>query len=86
MKIDSRRTFFKFVVVTAGVATLGVNEALAKATKAQSDYVETPKNGEKCSNCFHFEQKSSTCGVVEGKVLPQAWCKFYLAKDVEKRK
>lgn len=86
MKIDNRRGFFKFVAVSIGAATLGAREALAKASKSQSDYVESPKNGEKCSNCFHFEKENSTCKVVEGKVLPEAWCKFYLAEDVEKRK
>ncbi len=84
MKVDDRRGFIKFLGVSFGVATLGTSEAFGKNSKEAANYVESPKNGEKCSNCFHFKKETSMCTIVEGKVLPKGWCKFYLSEDVRR--
>ncbi len=80
----NRRVFFKYVATTVGVATIGATNALGKTSKNAANYVESPKNGEKCSNCVHFEKDTSTCAIVKGKVAPNAWCTYYLSDSVKK--
>ncbi|MGM0519996.1 MAG: high-potential iron-sulfur protein [Campylobacterota bacterium] len=80
---NNRRGFFKFVVASVGVAAFGTTQAFGKTTKDVAKYVEQPKNGDKCSNCLHFEKETSTCAIVKGKVVPKGWCTFYLATDAK---
>ena len=51
-----------------------------KASKADAKYQDTPKDGQKCSQCVYF-QAPSTCGVVEGKISPDGWCAMYNKKS-----
>ena len=80
----NRRIFFKFVATSVGIATFGVTQASAKASKDVANYIETPKNGEKCLNCLHFEKETNTCAIIKGKVTPEAWCKFYVSENHKK--
>lgn len=81
----NRRVFFKkggmaFGALAAG-SILAIN-AHAKQSKKVANYQESPKNGEKCSECTYFE-KPDSCKVVEGTIAPEGWCKLYHKKAVQ---
>jgi hypothetical protein len=42
-------------------------------------YQTTPKNKQQCSTCLQFVAPDS-CKMVEGKILPAAWCSLYAPK------
>ena len=63
------------VALVAGTAS----EAEAKMPQKASKYQTTPKGAAKCSNCANFEPPAS-CGIVDGKISPNGWCRFYAKK------
>ena len=74
-----------FLQKSAGLAVLGVTigglqsaRAQQKATQADVNYQDTPKDGQKCANC-HFYDGESGCSVVEGEVIADAWCDVWVA-------
>jgi len=56
----------------------GGHKALAqqKVTKELSQYQDTPKDGQKCSECTFFEPPKG-CKVVEGDISPEGWCQLW---------
>lgn len=73
---QTRRGFFKTMAML-GLVTFVVPRAHAKGSKTQFKYQDTPKNGEACKDCMHFEPQSNTCKIIEGSISPEGWCTLY---------
>lgn len=48
--------------------------AAIKATQAGVQYQLQAKGEQKCSNCRHFIAAANTCVLVDGQIIPEAWC------------
>ena len=48
-----------------------------KMPKAQAQYQDQPKNGQKCATCQFFVKGENACQVVDGEIAPNAWCALY---------
>jgi len=85
----SRRNFLSGVVVLPALAGLVLTQtatAEAKGSQAQFKYQNTPKNGQKCSQCKFFIKGSSatangSCSLVAGTISPNGWCIAYAKKS-----
>lgn len=78
MKDMSRRSFFQYLAVL-GLVTFSSTKLQAKGTKEQYRYQDTPKDGQKCSDCMHFLPKTNECRMVKGSISPDGYCKaFYV--------
>ena len=80
----SRRSMLRGVVLLAGgslaAGVIVVKPAFAqKAAKDAVKYQDSPKDGQKCSDCVYF-QAPDKCGVVEGAIGPNAWCVMFNKK------
>jgi hypothetical protein len=42
-------------------------------------YQDTPKDGQKCAECLHF-QPPRACAIVSGDIAPEGWCAVWAAK------
>jgi hypothetical protein len=51
---------------------------MSKTTKSAAKYGEGMKEAH-CGICEHFTPPHD-CALVEGKISPQAWCKFFQKK------
>lgn len=71
------------VFAVGAVLPLTVLEAVAvsKASKESMQYQDTPKNGQKCSDCVQFVPESNTCKVVAGDIDPNGYCIAFVAKS-----
>ena len=83
----SRRQFFPSVLgagaVFAAAFSLAGSEmarAQSKVKKAIAKYQDTPKNGQKCSDC-NFFRPPNACQLVEGDISPNGWCSFFAKKS-----
>jgi hypothetical protein len=81
----SRRSMLRgMVLLASGTLAAGViHMKPAYAQKMAKDavkYQDSPKDGQKCSDCVYF-QAPSGCGVVEGSVSPNGWCTLYNKKS-----
>jgi hypothetical protein len=80
----SRRNMLRGVAcAAAGVALVTATDGAfaAKPKKSQADvaYQGSPHGSERCDNCEPFIPPNK-CRTVEGTVIPQGWCKIYVAK------
>jgi High potential iron-sulfur protein len=50
--------------------------AQQKISKELAKYQDTPKDGNKCSECTFFE-KPNACKAVEGDISPDGWCQLW---------
>ena len=84
----SRAKFVAGAIVLPALAGLILAEtstADAKGSKAQFKYQNSPKNGQKCSQCKFFTpgktpSANGTCTVVDGAISPNGWCIAYAKK------
>lgn len=78
----SRRALLGGAALAAGAAALMPLRAHAQQKVAQSaaQYQDSPKNGQQCSTCAHFQPPNS-CQLVEGKISPNGWCALYMKKS-----
>jgi len=77
----SRRQFFRYLAGTA--VLLSAIPLMAKAPKEQVAYQDSPKNGQRCDTCIHYEPSgggSGTCKLVKGEVAAKGWCQLYAKK------
>jgi hypothetical protein len=79
-----RRSLLKSVTMIAGVIISASAIpysvfAQTKLTHEASKYQDQPKDGQKCSDCVHFEPPSA-CKTVESPISPNGWCQLYAAK------
>ena len=79
----SRRVFLRYMAVL-GLVAFSATPLLAKGTKAQYKYQDTPKDGLVCADCMHFLPETNECRMVEGSIDPQGWCAAYYAKPKKK--
>lgn len=69
----------------AAIAPLGLGLGLGRAqaqdklAPAMVMYQATPKDGQKCSTCLHF-QEPKACAIVSGDISPEGWCAVWAAK------
>ena len=85
----TRRTFVANAIVLPALAGLLFAEtttAQAKGSQAQFKYQNSPKNGQKCSQCtFYIPGKSATangsCKIVDGSISPNGWCTAWSKKS-----
>lgn len=80
----SRRTVLRAGMgLVAGAAVAGAAHAAdapPKLAKSVVMYQDSPKNGQKCSECVHFVAPSS-CKIVEGTISPNGWCGAFAPKQ-----
>ena len=71
------------LAAVAGVAVMGagIHQAAAqqKLAKAMIQYQDTPKDGQRCDACTHW-QPPNACAIVEGDINPAGWCGAYAPK------
>lgn len=53
-----------------------LTETEAMLSKQAANYIDYSMSGEKCRNCQHFIPLSR-CEIVEGKINPNGWCKYF---------
>jgi hypothetical protein len=85
--VSRRDVFRKSAMMVGGVALLSTGLAsvtaraqAAKKTQAEAGYQNKPNGDANCANCALFLAPSS-CGVVDGTISPQGWCKLYVKKS-----
>ena len=81
----SRRSILRGAILLAGgtlaAGVIQIKPAYAqKAGKEAVKYQDSPKDGQKCSDCTYFQAPSS-CGVVDGTISPNGWCSLYNKKS-----
>ena len=80
----SRRSMLRGAVLlasgTLAAGVIQVKPAYAqKAAKDAMKYQDSPKDGQKCSDCVYFQAPSS-CSVVDGTISADGWCLLYNKK------
>ena len=70
----------------AGATVAGTAAGLARQARAQQKlaknlimYQDTPKDGQACEACTHF-QAPNACAIVEGPISPRGWCGAFAPK------
>ena len=78
----TRRNFLRGAATAVAGAAIPIRFAHAqqKASKQAMQYQDTPKNGQQCDQCMHFEAPKS-CKVVEGDISPKGWCVAFAKKQ-----
>jgi secreted PhoX family phosphatase len=80
----SRRTLLSGAAFAASAAAVGLMplraHAQQKVAQSAAQYQASPKNGQQCSTCSHFQAPSS-CQVVDGSISPNGWCALYTKKS-----
>lgn len=80
----SRRTLLSGAAFAASAAAVGLMPLRARAqqkvSQSAAQYQASPKNGQQCSTCSHFQAPSS-CQVVDGSISPNGWCALYSKKS-----
>ncbi len=80
----SRRTLLSGAAFAASAAAVGLMPLRArsqqKVAQSAAQYQASPKNGQQCSTCSHFQAPSS-CQVVDGSISPNGWCALYTKKS-----
>ena len=80
--LQSRRQVLHGAAIAAGGAVLAIamaSPAQAKMSFQASGYQTTPKGDQNCAGCSLFQNPSS-CILVDGKISPDGWCRFYRKK------
>ncbi|MFK7964571.1 MAG: high-potential iron-sulfur protein [Burkholderiaceae bacterium] len=92
MTNPSRRSALKAVVGTAVAAPVMfiAKDALAAkndALRTALQYQDTPKDGNKCVDCLHFQPGADAaakggCAILPGdtEIAPEGWCSAYVKK------
>jgi len=81
--LSRRRLMQKAAAASGAFAMLGTiassAAAQAKSLQQVAGYQSEPKDGQRCSQCQHF-QPPSACKVVAGRISAQGWCRLYFAR------
>jgi hypothetical protein len=80
----SRRAVLQTAMLTAGglAAIVPVTHAQAqdKLQGSMVMYQPTPKDGQQCSGCLHF-QPPRACAIVAGDIAPTGYCAVWAKKE-----
>jgi hypothetical protein len=81
----SRRSLLTAAAVAA-LAAASPASAAGVIPKTAVGYQNEPKDGHQCSGCKLFipgadAAANGTCKSVAGEILPNGWCKLFVAKD-----
>jgi anaerobic selenocysteine-containing dehydrogenase len=78
----TRRNFLRGAATAVAGAAIPIRFAHAqqKASKQAMQYQDTPKNGQQCDQCMHFEAPKS-CKIVAGDISPKGWCVAFAKKQ-----
>jgi secreted PhoX family phosphatase len=81
----SRRTLLSGAAFAASAAAVGLMPIRAhaqakKVAQSAAQYQSSPKNGQQCSTCSHFQAPSS-CELVDGSISASGWCALYTKKS-----
>jgi hypothetical protein len=71
------------LVPMVGTLAIVADPVVAKVSKADMFYRDTPKEGKSCAACRLFtpsESGTGTCAVVEGSVSANGWCMAFSAR------
>ncbi|HEV7263579.1 MAG TPA: high-potential iron-sulfur protein [Falsiroseomonas sp.] len=52
--------------------------AQTEVSKAEANYQDNPKDGQRCAGCRYFSAPNQ-CSIVKGEVAPEGWCRFWRA-------
>lgn len=76
----TRRAALGWFGMTVLAVVTGTGSVLAQSqvSKEQAKYQGSPRDGKKCAGCKHFKAPDS-CRLVEGKISPDGWCRFWVA-------
>ena len=74
-----RRLLRLAAAAVAGWAAPG-NPAPQKVSQAEALYQDRPKGGLSCAACTLFRPPAA-CAVVEGRISPHGWCRFFDLPD-----
>jgi len=79
--LDRRRTLIWFanalaIGVSAGCSSIA---DVFRTPKAEAQYQDMPRNGQRCAQCAHFIAPDA-CHRVQGVISPDGWCHFWTAK------
>jgi hypothetical protein len=82
--IGSKRNLLRFAIAGLFGLLLRPRQAhaqqLAKMSKQQAEYQDSPKGIQSCATCTLFDEPRG-CKVVEGDISPDGWCKAYAMAD-----
>jgi hypothetical protein len=87
MDDQSSKTQRRAVLRAAGLAAMAAPVAIVAAPAVAQDklqgamvmYQATPKDGQRCDGCLHW-QPPNACAIVAGVISPQGWCAVWAAK------
>jgi len=71
------------LVPAIGTLAFAADPALAKVSKADVFYRDSPRDGRRCAACRLFtagESGQGTCAVVDGPVSANGWCMAFSAR------
>ena len=86
----TRRSMLRCAALLAGgtlaAGVIQIKPAYAqKAGKEAVKYQDSPKGGQKCSDCLQFvpgqQGANGACKVVEGPISPNGWCAAFVKKS-----
>jgi hypothetical protein len=80
-RANTRRGFLAAAGLGAAAAPIALHKARAqqKLPQAMIMYQPTPKDGQRCDNCLHW-QPPNACAIVEGPIAPEGWCAAWAPK------
>lgn len=67
------------VLAAGAVGRAAVATAAQKLEKSAVQYQDTPKDGQKCSNCVNFVAPNA-CKIVAGEISPNGYCVAFAPK------
>jgi hypothetical protein len=83
-KDPSRRALLG-IAAAAATSLIAAPASAGSIPKTAVTYQESPKDGHQCSGCKLFipgatPDANGTCKSVAGDILPNGWCKLFVAK------
>ena len=85
MPNDLSRRALLTAAAAAATTLIAAPASAGSIPKTAVTYQETPKDGHQCSGCKLFipgatADANGTCKSVAGEILPNGWCKLFVAK------
>jgi High potential iron-sulfur protein len=68
------------VLAPAAISLTPMAQAQDKIPQATVMYQPTPKDGQQCNQCQHW-QAPNGCAIVAGDIAPAGWCGVWVKKE-----